>query len=117
MLVADGKIMMSTAEAREFAEATFAPWTPRTVAEFNAMCELGSARHLVDNTEGAGFMHALAAEGMRFGENGEVNFPINKQKAAYMKVHGVWPTDQQVQSAPTSAATNLRMVPSKAGGS
>lgn len=96
MLVSNGRITMSNAEAQEFAEATFAPWTPRTPAEFNAMCDLGSARHLADNTGGQGFMHALAAEGMKFGDDGEVNFPVNKRKAAYMKERGIWPTDEQL---------------------
>lgn len=45
MLVVDTKITMTADEAREFADATFAPWTPRTIDEFQAMCDLASARH------------------------------------------------------------------------
>lgn len=97
MLLLDGKITMSHDEAREFAEACFAPWTPRTIAEFNAMCDLGSARHLADDTDGHGFMHALAVEAMKFGPNGEANFPLDKRKLAYTKVHGTWPSDAQLR--------------------
>lgn len=108
MLVSDGRITMSDAEWDEFAAATFAPWVPRTPAEFNAMCDLGSARHLVENTDGKGFMHALAVEEMQFGPNGEVNFPVDKRKLAYMKVHGVWPTDAQLQAFESAGAPTAR---------
>jgi len=96
MLVADGKIAMSDAEWQQFSTATFAPWVPRSPAEFDAMCALGSARHLAENTGGHGFMHALAAEGMAFGANGEVNFPIDKRRMAYVKAHGCWPSEEQL---------------------
>jgi len=95
MLVCDNKITMSAAEWEEFQSATFAPWVPRTVGEFNAMCQLGAERHLVD---GGGFMDALAVEAMQFGPNGEVNFPIDKRRMAYAKVHGTWPNDEQLQA-------------------
>lgn len=98
MLISNGKITMTASEAKEFAAATFAPWTPRTIAEFNAMCDLGSARHEVDNTEGVGFMHSLAVEAMKFGPNGEMNFPIDHRKMAYVKVHGTWPSDDELQA-------------------
>ena len=98
MLVSDSKITMSGAEWEEFASATFAPWLPRTVAEFNAMCQLGSARHLAENTDGQGFMHALAVEAMMFGPDGEVNFPIDKRRMEYVKVHGAWPSDEQLHA-------------------
>jgi hypothetical protein len=114
MLVSNGKITMSSAEAQEFASATFAPWTPRTIAEFNAMCDLGSARHLADNTGGQGYMFALEAEGMKFGENGEVNFPMKRQKMAYLKLHGVWPSEEQIQAfdgARPASAPTLAVVP------
>jgi hypothetical protein len=96
MLVVDGKITMSADEAREFEAASFAPWTPRSIGEFNAMCDLGSARHLVDNTNGQGFMHALAVEAMKFGTNGEVNFPIDRRRLAYVKARGTWPSDAEL---------------------
>lgn len=98
MLVSENKITMGADEWNEFAAATFAPWIPRTVAEFNAMCQLGSARHLADDTDGQGFMHALAVEAMMFGPNGEVNFPIDKRRMEYVKVHGNWPTDEQLHA-------------------
>jgi hypothetical protein len=85
MLVHEGKITMSAAEAQDFQEATFAPWTPRTIAEFNAMCDLGSARHLCDNTGGVGFMHALVAEEMKFGPEGQQNYPLDKRRIAYAR--------------------------------
>lgn len=112
MLVSNGKITMSSAEAQEFASATFAPWTPRTIAEFNAMCDLGSARHLADNTGGQGFMFALEAEGMKFGENGEINFPMDRRKMAYLKVHGTWPTDEEARNfeADVPRAAHLSVV-------
>lgn len=96
MLISDGKITMGADEAQEFKEAAFAPWIPRSIGEFNAMCDLGSARHLFENTEGVGFMHALAVEAMKFGENGEVNFPIDRRRMAFLKVHGTWPSKEQL---------------------
>jgi hypothetical protein len=90
---------MSDAEWQEFAAATFAPWVPRTPAEFDAMCALGSARHLAENTAGRGFMHALAAEAMAFGADGEVNFPLDKRRIAYMKQHGTWPSDEDLKAS------------------
>lgn len=98
MLVSENKITMGADEWEEFAAATFAPWVPRTVAEFNAMCQLGSARHLAENTEGQGFMHALAVEAIMFGPNGEVNFPIDKRRMEFVKFHGTWPRDEQLQA-------------------
>ncbi|MEJ8839361.1 hypothetical protein [Ramlibacter sp. AN1133] len=104
---------MSDAEWQQFAAVTFAPWLPRTRAEFDAMCALGSARHLADNTGGQGFMHALAAEAMAFGADGEVNFPIDQRRTAYMKLHGAWPTDDELKAseAPrTSRPPGLRRI-------
>ncbi len=98
MILNGARIEMTASEVDAFSAATFAPWTPRTIAEFNAMCDLGSARHLVDNTGGKGFMFALEAEGMKFGENGEVNFPMDQRKMAYLKAHGTWPTEEEVRA-------------------
>ena len=97
MLVLDGKITMGADEAQEFKGATFASWTPRSINEFNAMCDLGSARHLVDNTEGVGFMHALAVEAMKFSENGEANFPIDRRRMEFLKIRGSWPKDEELK--------------------
>jgi hypothetical protein len=110
MLVSEGKITMGADEAQQFKDATFAPWTPRSIAEFNAMCDLGSARHLVDNTEGAGFMHALAVEAMKFGDNGEANFPIDRRRMEFVRVRGTWPTDEELkefEGQPQRAALKL----------
>lgn len=98
MLISEGRITMTEGEWQEFVEATFAPWRPRTIAEFNAMCDLGGARHLVDNTDGAGFMHAIAVEDMKFTDDGQPNFPLDKRKVAYMKAKGTWPTQQQLEA-------------------
>jgi len=98
MLVSEGKITMSAAEWDEFAGATFAPWMPRTPREFDAMVDLGMARHLAENTDGQGYLHAIALEAMKFGPEGEVNFPIDKRRMAFMKVHGTWPTDDQLRA-------------------
>jgi hypothetical protein len=98
MLVSEGKITMSAAEWDEFAGATFAPWMPRTPREFGAMVDLGMARHLAENTDGQGYLHAIALEAMKFGPEGDVNFPIDKRRMAFMKVHGTWPTDDQLRA-------------------
>jgi hypothetical protein len=95
MLVSDSKITMSAQEFEQFQAATFASWVPRTIDEFDAMCMLGSARHQVENLGGEGFIDAMAAEAMMFGENGEVNFPLDRGRAEYMRVHGSWPTDAE----------------------
>ncbi len=114
MLVSDNnKITMSASEFQEFADATFAPWTPRTVAEFNAMCELGMARHLAEDIGGTGFLNAIAIDAMKFGPEGQVNFPIDKRRMAYVKAHGSWPDDEQLkafeQAEPQSGDSKPRL--------
>lgn len=105
MLVADGKITMSDAEWLKFQELTWAPWTPRTHDEFNAMCELARARHMADNTAGTGFIFALAVDSMKFGPNGEVNFPEDKRRLAYVEVHGTWPSDAELEAFEAGTST------------
>ena len=39
------------------------------------MCDLAIARHKVENTDRLGPTYALYAASMKFGPNGEVNFP------------------------------------------
>lgn len=95
MIIDGNRITMTGSELAEFTSATFAPWPPRTIAEFQAMCDLGAARHLADNIDGVGFMHALAVEEMKFGPDGAVNFPMDKRKMEYMRLHGTWPSEQQ----------------------
>jgi hypothetical protein len=97
MMLIDGRIWMSEKEWEDFCKATWAPWRPRTPAEFNAMCDLGAARHEAEDTDGLAFMRAIECEQMRFGPNGEINFPIDERKVAYCKLHGVWPTDEQLR--------------------
>jgi hypothetical protein len=97
MEVIDGRIVMSDEEWARFAAATFAPWRPRTPAEFNAMADLGSARHMAENTRGIGGFLAAAAEGIKFGRNGEIKFPPNQRKLAFAKEYGTWPTTEQLR--------------------
>lgn len=92
----DGRLSMSEDEWKEFAEATFAPWMPRTPREFDAMIDLAMERHLVENTRGCGVVHAMAANGMRFGRDGEINFPIDRLKLAYAARYAHWPSDSQL---------------------
>ncbi len=92
----DGRLTLSEDEWKEFAEATFAPWIPRTPKEFDAMIDLGMERHLIDNTEGRGWLRAMAADGMRFGPQGEINFPADRLKLAYAARYGAWPTESQL---------------------
>lgn len=98
MLIADGKLTMNDSEWREFAEATFAPWMPRTPREFNAMVDLGIARHLAENTDGQGFMYEIALDAMKFGEDGQANFPMDKRRMSYVQVHGSWPSEEELRS-------------------
>jgi hypothetical protein len=97
MELSEGRITMTDAEWAQFAEATFATWRPRTPEEFNAMIDLASARHMVENTGGAGGLRAIAAEGWKFGADGEVHFPPNRRKIAYLKEYGYWPTTEQLR--------------------
>lgn len=97
MMIVDGRIRMTDEEWQRFQRMNWAPWCPRTPAEFNAMCDLAIARHQVENTDGLGEVYAQATEKMKFGPNGEINFPEDKRKLAYVKEHGVWPTDAQMK--------------------
>jgi hypothetical protein len=121
MLVSNNQINMRSAEWSIFKELTFAPWRPRTVREFNAMAELGAARHMVDNTDGIGWMHALSCEEIKFGPNGEVNFPIDKRRMEYVRVHGTWPSDEELRAfsnaPPPKPGEGIRLVGSKKSGS
>jgi hypothetical protein len=98
MLIVDGRITMSESEWLQFQTVTLAPWKPRTPEEFNAMCDLGSAAHRAADTEGMGDVYALAPQKMKFGANGEVNFPADQRRLAYVKVHGHAPTEDQLQA-------------------
>lgn len=96
MMVVDGLIRMSDAEWLKFQELCFAPWRPRSQAEFDAMCDLAKARHIVDNTNALGHVIALSIDGIKFGPNGEINFPEDQRRLAYAKVHGTWATDAEL---------------------
>lgn len=95
-MVIEGRIRMTDNEWKEFERLNWAPWRPRTPAEFNAMCDLAIARHQVEDTDGLGEVYAIATAQMKFGPNGEVNFPADKRREAYVKVHGTWPNDEQL---------------------
>jgi hypothetical protein len=76
----DGDILMSQREWEEFEGATQAQYRPRTIFEFNAMCDLAGARHAANARDAAcknlAFETAscINVEAMKFGPKGEVNF-------------------------------------------
>lgn len=96
MVVSDGRISMSEQEWRQFAAATFATWKPRTVEEFNAMVDLAIARRRADDDAVEAALDVVALDAYKFGPDGEVNFPVNQRWLAYVKVHGVAPTPEQL---------------------
>ena len=119
MIVVDGRIRMTDKEWLQFQRMIWAPWRPRTPEEFNAMCELAMARHRVENTEGMGEIYAVATKAMKFGPNGEVNFPEDKRRTDFIKVHGYSPNKQQLEDfeggelpPPYLRKTKLTVVPS-----
>ncbi|MDO9236200.1 MAG: hypothetical protein Q7U28_09245 [Aquabacterium sp.] len=112
MMVVEGRIKMSDEEWVKFQNLNWAPWKPRTPAEFNAMCDLASARHIAENTEGLGEVFAIATDKMKFGASGEINFPEDPRRLEYVKVHGSWPTDAELAAFESSPilATGLKLV-------
>lgn len=114
MLVADGIITMSESEWQQFQEMTRAPWRPRTPEEFNAMCDLGSAMHKAENTEGLGQVFAQNCHRIKFDELGEANFPADKRKLEYVRQYGHTPSPEQLaeflKSDSPKAATGLSLV-------
>lgn len=94
---ADGDITMSDREWSQFAAATAAPYRPRTVLEFNAMCDLAIARHFADG-DPMGGVRAVEVEAMKFGPNGEINFPITPEQDDYMRKHGKFPSPEDLQA-------------------
>ena len=112
----DGTITMSQSEWQQFVAATSAPYKPRSILEFNAMCDLAAARYLHENVEGMGGMNAVAVEAMKFGPNGEINFPLTSAQDEYMKKHGTFPSAEQLKEflresgAPGAVVTPLRAV-------
>lgn len=96
MIVSNGHLSMSQDEWLQFQQISRAPWQPRTPREFNAMCELGAAHHMAENAQGLGWMPAMACEEMMFGPEGQMNFPADQRRLAYVKTHGCWPTDEQL---------------------
>lgn len=96
MLVIDGVIRMNDKEASHFMEVVDGPYIPRTPAEFNAMCDLSIARHLHKNTSGLGGVFAEAVRAVKFGPTGEINFFTDSRRADFAKVHGYWPTEEQL---------------------
>lgn len=97
MMVFNGTLTMSADEWADFQRITHAPWKPRTPEEFNAMCDLGAARHKADDTDGKGWIHAMGCSEMKFGPEGEINFPADARRLAYVKVHGTWPSDEELR--------------------
>lgn len=97
MVVSDGRLSMSEQEWQQFAAATFATWKPRTVEEFNAMVDLAIARRRADDDAIEAALDVVALDAYKFGPDGEVNFPVNQRWLAYVKVHGVAPTPEQLE--------------------
>lgn len=96
MFINNQEITMTPSEWEMFSELTFAPWRPRTIKEFNAMCDLGMARHFHENTEGKGVLKGVACDCIKFGEDGVAHFPPNRRKQEYIKVFGESPTPEQL---------------------
>lgn len=105
MMVFNGTLTMSADEWTDFQRLTHAPWKPRTPEEFDAMCDLGAARHKAENTDGTGWIHALGCSAMKFGADGEMNFPADARRLAYVKAHGRWPSDEQLREFENSSNT------------
>lgn len=109
MMVFNGTLSMSADEWADFQRLAHAPWKPRTPEEFNAMCDLGAARHKVDNTDGTGWIHALGCSAMKFGPEGEMNFPADARRLSYVKVHGAWPSDEQLREFESTPIAGPRL--------
>ncbi len=96
MMVFNGALAMSPEEWTDFQRITHAPWPPRTPEEFDAMCDLGAARHKAENTNGKGGNHAGICRLIKFSPRGEMNYPIEAGRIAYAKVHGTLPNAEQL---------------------
>lgn len=112
MMVFNGTLTMSAEEWADFQRLTYAPWKPRTPEEFDAMCDLGAARHVADSTDGTGLIRAMGCREMKFGPQGEMNFPADARRLAFVKVHGTWPSDEQLREFENAASprTGLKIV-------
>lgn len=118
MLVVNGEIKMSQEEWDSFRARVFAPWKPRTPAEFNAMCDLGSIRHEIENTAGMGELLYKSCQSIKFGPAGEINFPEKRSELEYIRIHGESPTPEQLaefegrsnQYDPKGSKPDLRLV-------
>lgn len=109
MLVLDHLITMSDSEWQQFQAMTRAPWRPRTVEEFNAMCDLGSAMHRAEDTESVGEVFAQNTQRIKFGPDGKANFPADRRRLAYVEKYGHSPTPEQLENF------NRGVVPQRAG--
>ena len=96
MMVFNGALAMSPNEWTDFQRITYAPWPPRTPEEFDAMCDLGAARHKAENTNGKGRVHAGICRLIKFSPGGEMNFPVDVHRLAYAKVCGTLPDAEQL---------------------
>jgi hypothetical protein len=96
MQVHDNKITMTDKEWTDFQEGNKAPWRPRTIEEFNAMCELGAAMHLAENTLSMGAGMAIASRRMKFGPNGEINYPADMAIIDYFNLYGEAPSPEEL---------------------
>lgn len=102
----NGDIAMSDAEWTKFQAHTAAQWRPRTISEFNAMCDLAAARYQVEEDDGMG---ASAMDGMKFTPEGEARFPMTEERRAYFAKYGRYPTTEQLREF--SAGTDAPRAP------
>ncbi|MFC6281153.1 hypothetical protein [Polaromonas aquatica] len=103
MLITDHLITMTDSEWQQFQAMTRAPWRPRTIAEFNAMADLGSAMHRAEDTESIGEVFAQNTQRIKFGPDGQANFPADKRRLAYVEKYGHSPTPEQLANFNTDA--------------
>ena len=74
-LIQNQYLNMSDDEFLLFQQLVKAPYKPRTKTEFDLMCDLGAEAHIIEDTGGLGPVHAIAARGYKFKEDGTPGFP------------------------------------------
>lgn len=82
----DADLQLTQAEWELFQDITDATYRPRTIAEFNAMCDLAGARYAADYREAekkgdqktcsVAMIRVINASAARFGADGECHFSI-----------------------------------------
>lgn len=103
MLVTDDKrLQMTDSEWSMFSELTGAPWRPRSVKEFNAMCDLAIARLEVEQPDTC-TVARLGIWAAKFDPDGKAHFPPpNSERLAFAKEHGRYPGADELAPGVTS---------------